>query len=388
MLLAALMAGAVALAVADLPAGRIIDTVPCASDPSQSYALFLPHDYTPARSWPVIFAFDPGARGRTPVERYQIAADRYGFVVAGSNNSRNGSPDTGKAVDAMTNDVMSRFAVDPHRVYVAGMSGGARVAFSVALGSNGHVAGVIASSAGYPDETMRKALPFPVFATAGTDDFNHLELRHLDRALTTPHRLAIFQGGHVWLSSELAVEAVEWLELQAMKSRLKPRDDAEIDRIYASRLAAVGAGAADPPSPQASARQDKETFLRLRAIADDFAGLKDVKAVADRADALARERAVRAALKQEDDEDAREERTLQEVWAAEAKLASVDEHFGALNELRRKWKQLSDASQRPDDSGERRIARRVLGGLSNGATTTDPDYLKIIAEYRAVRRGR
>ena len=43
-------------------------------------------------------------------------------------------------------------------------------------------------------------------------------MRLLDRALTSPHRLAIFDGGHVWLSSELAIEAVEWMELQAMKS--------------------------------------------------------------------------------------------------------------------------------------------------------------------------
>src|SRR6185503_18751108 len=76
---------------ADLPAGQIIDRVVCAADSSQSYALYVPARYTPSRVWPVIFAFDPGARGRIPVERYQAAAERYGFVVVGSNNSRNGS---------------------------------------------------------------------------------------------------------------------------------------------------------------------------------------------------------------------------------------------------------------------------------------------------------
>ena len=85
-----LFAGVTALA-ADLPAGEIIDRVTCAADPSQSYALFVPADYTPSRTWPVIFAFDPGGRGRTPVERYQAAAERYGYIVVGSNNSRNGS---------------------------------------------------------------------------------------------------------------------------------------------------------------------------------------------------------------------------------------------------------------------------------------------------------
>ena len=65
-----LLLAASAAFAADLPAGQIIDRVTCAADASHSYALFVPADYTPSRSWPVIFAFDPGGRGRTPVERY------------------------------------------------------------------------------------------------------------------------------------------------------------------------------------------------------------------------------------------------------------------------------------------------------------------------------
>ena len=122
-----LVAGSTALAQ-DLPAGQIIDRVTCAADSSQSYALFVPSGYTPSRRWPVIFAFDPGGRGRTPVERYQAAAERYGFIVVGSNNSRNGSTEFARTLAAMTTDVAERLAVDPKRVYLAGMSGGARTA--------------------------------------------------------------------------------------------------------------------------------------------------------------------------------------------------------------------------------------------------------------------
>ena len=154
---------------ADLPAGQIVPEVACAGDSSQSYALYVPRAYTVARAWPVIFAFDPGARGRVPVERYQAAAERYGFIVAGSNNSRNGSAENSKAIVAMTGDVLSRFSVDERRIYLAGMSGGSRVALGIALGSpKDRVAVVIASSAGYPDGKNRTTLPFPLFATAAT----------------------------------------------------------------------------------------------------------------------------------------------------------------------------------------------------------------------------
>lgn len=378
-MVAALIAAAVASGLlADLPTGQVVDSVACANDPGQSYALFLPRAYTPDRPWPVILAFDPGGRGRTPVERYQAAADQYGIIVAGSNNSRNNSPEIGRAVDAMTTDVMARFRVDPRRVYVAGMSGGARVAFSVALGSPpGRVAGVLASSAGYPDDKPRKTLPFPVFATAGTEDFNHLELRRLDRALTSPHRLAIFSGGHVWLSSELAVEAVEWMELQAMKSGLKPRDEREIDRLFTKRATAAG-----------QPRIDLARYLAVRAIAEDFDGLKDVRGFAAESATLARDKSIRAALKQADDEDDREERMLHEVWQMEGRLSSAENRLALLADLRRRWQTVADTAKKPEDSPERRVARRVLSGLSADLRSADPDYLKIIAEFRPGRGGR
>ena len=76
----------------DVPRGRVIEAVKCAADPSQSYALYLPSTYSPDRAWPVLMGFHPGARGRAIVEKYRAAAEQYGYVVAGSNNSRNASP--------------------------------------------------------------------------------------------------------------------------------------------------------------------------------------------------------------------------------------------------------------------------------------------------------
>jgi len=365
-----LFAGVTALA-ADLPAGEIIDRVTCAADPSQSYALFVPADYTPSRTWPVIFAFDPGGRGRTPVERYQAAAERYGYIVVGSNNSRNGSTEISRILAAMTTDVAERLAVDPKRVYLAGMSGGARVALGIALASK-DIAGVIASSAGYPDSRVRKTLTFPLFATAGTDDFNHLEMRRLDRELSTTHRLIIFPGGHVWLSSDLAVQAVEWMELQSMKAGLKASNAADIDRMFASRVASVDL-----------TKGDVETFRAVRAVAEDFQGLRDVSTLAARATELGRDARVRAALQSERDEDRREENMLREIASMAARLTSADRP-AALNQLRQQWRDLSGQAKNPADSTQRRLARRVLSALSADGTN-DADYAKIIAEYRLTR---
>lgn len=371
LLLAALVTVSLA-ASADVPAGTVVPDVKCAGDPSQSYALYLPSAYTPDRAWPVIFGFDPGGRGRNPVDRYQAAAERYGFILAGSNNSRNGSAEVGQAVTAMSRDVAARFHTDPARIYIAGMSGGARVAVGVALFTP-RVAGVVASSAGLPDGQPRKTLDFPIFMTAGTEDFNHLEMRRLDRALTTPHRLVIFNGGHTWLSPALAMEAVQWMELQAMKTGLEARDEGKIEAILAERLATVETETA------ASSK-----YVKLEAIVADFDGLKDVKPIAARVEVLGRDKAVRAFLNQERSDDDRELRLMMDVNDLEARLTVVSDRSDALFDLRGIWKDLAARAKASDDSLDRRLARRLLSSLSM-TTTTDPDYLKIVREYRTRR---
>ena len=359
---------------ADLPRGRVIDRVQCADDPSQSYALYVPSAYTADREWPVIFAFDPGGRGLNPVEHYQAAAEKYGYIVAGSNNSRNGDWKVSMAaVSAITRDVSARFNVSAKREYVAGMSGGARVAMGIAL-SSPQVAGVFASSAGYPDGHSRSELSFPVFETAGTEDFNRLEMREMDRALKSPHRLAIFEGGYVWLPSAVAMQAVEWMEIQAMKSGRKPKDQAEIDAIFASRVAAAD-----------TSREDAASLAAASGIAEDFAGLEDVSPFAARAAQLHTSRAVRDELKQEADLDIQEEQWGQVVRGEETLLGDPAQRETALKQLRGRWKKLSEMANLTDDTAERRMARRVLGGLSMGVTVQDPDYLAIIREYRPAR---
>ncbi len=352
--------------------GRVVDSVKCDADPLQSYALYVPSRYTPARSWPVIFAFDPRARGRVPVEIYQAAAEKFGYIVAGSNNSQNGSwAVSTAAAQAMTNDVIQNYQVDRKRLYTAGMSGGARVALGVALNSN-LIAGVIASSAGYPDSKPRKTLPFALFGTAGTEDFNLLEMRELDRPLTTAHRVTVFEGGHVWLSSALATEAVEWMELQAMKSDRKPRDAAWIEQVYLSRTAAC------------DAKSGKELLLALEAMAADFEGLRDVSGLESRAAVLRRDKQVRDALKKDRAEEESEQRQTGEILNLERQLLSTEEKQTALNQLRARWKRIASTANAAEDSTERRMARRILRGLmmGSGDRVKDAEYRAMLAEFR------
>ena len=56
-------------------------------------------------------------------------------------------------------------------------------------------------------QATRSRVRFPIFGTAGTDDFNYIEMRLLDRKLTSPHCLAVFHGGHTLPPDDVALEA-------------------------------------------------------------------------------------------------------------------------------------------------------------------------------------
>lgn len=360
-----LIAAALAAWAEDLPRGRLIERVPCEANPSQSYALYLPSTYTPERVWPVIYGFDPRGRGRTPVERFQAAAERYGYVVAGSNNSRNGPWEASMAaVQAMSADVARRLPLDVRRMYTAGMSGGARVAMGVAMGS-ANVAGVIASSAGFPDSTPRKSVPFAIFGTAGTEDFNYLEMRRLDAKLESPHRVAIFAGGHTWLSSELAAEAIEWMELEAMKSGRRARDEALIARLFAKRAGA-------------------SSLAEIESLAADFEGLRDVSGFAARAADMRRQRRVMEALRRAEQDLDREARWLETLAGLEQALGDPARRAESLMQLKDRLRDLSKKSQAPEDSPVRQMARRVLRSALAGSfeRARDPEYRKFIESLR------
>ena len=181
----------------------------------------------------------------------------------------------------------------------------------------------------------------------------------------------------MWLSSELAIEAVEWMEIQAMKSGAEPRDQAEIDAIFAARAARIDMNSVDAESAAA-----------VNAMVEDFTGLEDVTRFSKRAAELKADKHVRDEVKRDLDLEDKEEQTNQVIFGEEQLLTDAAMRAGALKQLRQRWKALSESANGPTDTPERRMARRVLGGLSQSVTTQDPEYLAIIREYRMARPGR
>lgn len=343
---------------AQFPQSQVIERVSCKADPEQSYALYLPPGYTPEKKWPVLYAFDPAGRGSVPVKFFQEAAAKFGYILVGSNNSRNGI-DVSAIVKTLWADTHEQFSIDERRVYTTGFSGGARVASAVALGYRGAVAGVIAASAGLPpnfDPSL--ANQFVFFGTAGTEDFNFPEMQQTKRKLDevgVTNRLAIFPGPHDWPPADLCTEAIAWMEMQAMKAGTRAKDDELIE----ARLNLQKKTAHDFEVSQKS----YEAYLQYEDLITEFKGLRDTTEFASAAARLGATKEVKAAIKSEKTEEDDQARLLEKLRTLIARLQDAAIYPETIAELKDDLINLAKQAETSKSVADQRVAQRVLQSL-------------------------
>ncbi len=264
----------------ELPRGVLVPRVECRDDPQHSYSLYLPSAYSASRKWPVVYGFSPGGDGPRPVRLLQEAAEVYGYLLVGSNDSRNGPWEPVFAAQhALWKDVNHRFAIDPHRSYATGFSGGSRAAIEMALAHRGHFAGLIlAGAAESPLTAYPRGGGLFIYALVGDGDLNlaeHLEAERQLREKGYAQWLEVFAGGHRWPSPARYREAIELLEVAAMERGWRPRDPALLTRLAAERLAAAR-HLEESGRPLLAWRGFRQTAERL----PDTAGGQEAKAAA------------------------------------------------------------------------------------------------------------
>jgi dienelactone hydrolase len=350
---------------ADLPSPGQIADVTCASDAAQGYALYLPSTYASQKRWPIIYFFDPGGRGRRPLELYKDIAETYGFILAGSNNSRNFSSDQAKAVNAIWQDTHTRLELDERRSYASGFSGGARVAGAMALsGPQSQIAGVIAHGAGYPSGKAGSKDTLPYFFAIGDQDFNWPEVINIRREREeqgSPYRVLVYSGRHQWAPAAAMEEAVQYMNLKAMQAGNLAPDAGFIDRL----LDKINTEAA-----VAETRKDSIAQLNAyRALVSDFSGLRDVKGAADKLIALQQSPALKAALKSEREQMSEQYKLEQEI---SPKIAAVADSSAADTpalrlEVRQQLGALSDQAKHSKNEQRRLISSRAFSGIFVGA---------------------
>ena len=274
-----------------------------------------------------------------------------------------------EAVNALIHDTKERYSVDNSRVYVTGFSGGARVAIAVAAAMQGQVAGVIGCGAGFhPEIPFSAASFFSYLGVIGIEDFNFPEMRALDETLEklgTIHRLEIFKGGHDWPPEASCTRAIEWMELQAMKTGLRDRDAAWIDAIY-SRAA---------EEAQACERNHEiyDAYQAYVTLARDFAELKDTSAFQTKGLALQNSREFRKAVQRENEIFEQQERLDSEINGLLKSAASGTDRLFRIQDLHSRFSGLHEKANQTKDTAGRLVAARILSSfwirLNEGASS-------------------
>jgi hypothetical protein len=365
LVLVALVLGAGSLAAQqpDSSLGTLQPEVVSATDTTQRFAFFFPTAYDTTRSWPVLFAMDPRAQALSPLRRLRAAADRYGYVIVSSYRTQSDSaPNPNEAAfSAMYAETRRRVRMDPHRLYLVGFSGTARDAWAFAYRLVGHAAGILGAGAGLPSKWTLvdppTGGPAPVFfGTIGNSDFNYEEVIGIDSVLdrtSVRHHVAVFSGPHSWAPEPLMLEGVEWFELQAMRTGLRPADPTWIDSLYGARL--------ELGRTLEAAGDSFAAWQRHRLTVGDFDGLHETSAAAEQAARLQRTQPVQDALKQQRKNVTRSGEYLTAVrkYVAKVRASEVPPDLqSSLKELR--IRQLEREAETGTDTLTVQAVRRLL----------------------------
>lgn len=323
-----------------LPKGEVVSRVACIANPKFSYALYLPTTYREGRAWPVLFGFSPVGLGEEPVQLYRRAADRFGWIVVGSNDSRNGPLRPAlEGAEAMWKDVHARFKVDPRQSYAAGLSGGARMALTLAMKHPKHFAGVISIGAFGTGQGLLTGLGhLRFYLGCGQEDFNHWEVLEGRRELESRGWKALadrFEGGHERAPEETAMSAMTFLQLGAVQQGWAAPDES---------LATEFRG-----NLERAAEKAGNSLLGLRRwqeLASLFPDSEEGRRASQRVTVLRGEPSVAEELKLEEQYGSLS-RELDELLQGEQKLHELNRLVGNLKKAK---------------PTERLMIRRVLGG--------------------------
>jgi hypothetical protein len=209
--------------VADtFPISTVITHVECKKNPVLSYALFLPHQYKVNESLPALIFTDPHGDGSFPLNMYFELAEKYGAILIGSNDCKNGLTfnQTSPMLQALIAEAASRFTADGKEISLAGFSGGAKAAM-VAASEMPDIHTLIYCSAGF--KQIPNPLP-PALGITGMRDMNYTEVIETDRQLIAsgkPHAVLEWNGKHEWSDPKTFENAFYWIHFRAMEKKLK-----------------------------------------------------------------------------------------------------------------------------------------------------------------------
>ncbi len=247
---------------------------------AQQYELFVPPSVNPSRPLPLVLFI---SAGENPAgwAQWQVLCKQAGVVFASPLGAGNNCPGPRRAhiVLDVLDDVARKYPIDPDRTYLAGFSGGARMACNIAFALPEYFGGVIAVCGAEKlreESYLRQRVVdrLSVALVTGEQDFNRSELERFREPLLT----GVGVRTKVWTAGALAHAipdirvlgpALKWLE-EGLPDRQK-----QARAWPAMRIGGKSVGGRD----DWAAALVKEARLRIAKPATLYSGLMQLQGV-------------------------------------------------------------------------------------------------------------
>ncbi|MEO0526947.1 MAG: hypothetical protein AAFZ89_06960, partial [Bacteroidota bacterium] len=219
--------------------GKIIDSILVSNSTNETFTLYLPSSFDQSALSPILIIFEPGGRGKIGINAFVEASEKYGHILVCSNDAKNGPYERNfNIANRLFAHVFSNFNVGENQIYLAGFSGGARLASAIAAITD-KMTGVIACGAGFSNVYAHRPTyqDFSYVAICGNRDMNYREIinvkGYLDK-LNFDHTLITYEGNHSWPSSEQILKAFDWLNIRSHVKGYQTKRTETIHKSYQS----------------------------------------------------------------------------------------------------------------------------------------------------------
>lgn len=199
----------------------------CRLDPKHTYEVWIPSGNNGAKKFPLLLILDAHGGGKSSLEKFKAAAGRYPAVLIASNFVKNGLPGYESVISMLIGDVREKYPVGKN-IFIAGFSGGARMALGYALDHNAD--GLILCGA-LANAGQLNALKCPVFSISGMDDFNFIETaQYLFKEQPVPAnpKIELTNASHTWPDSLTLANAFGFLFLSCQSADYPPPSKSQI----------------------------------------------------------------------------------------------------------------------------------------------------------------
>ncbi len=200
----------------------------CKVNPKNRYEVYIPERNRADEKLPLLIIIDAHGSGQFALDKFKKGANQYPVILVASDYIKNGFVNYESAIQTLIDDARQKYPAGK-TIFMAGFSGGARMALGYALT---HQPDGLVLCGALANASQINALYCPVISISGMDDFNFVETaQYLFQDKTIPKNLKIelTNASHNWPDNQMLANALGFLRLSCQNEDISSPTKAELN---------------------------------------------------------------------------------------------------------------------------------------------------------------